>query len=380
MTTLFPLDPGFTTPEMAEIWTAAARTGAILEFEAALASSLGEAGLAPVEEAEAVALACARPLQRPEEVLASTWESGTPLIAVMDELRDRLTAEQARWVHYGATTQDAIDTAQMLQAARGLDLLEASLTRIADSMMRLMEANRRQPQMGRTFLQLARPTTVGMRVALWLEPVLRHIEGLRAARSSLALQLGGPVGNRAELGPEADQVVRAVARRLGLDSPLVSWHADRSRMWRLVDAVEHPIRSTAKVAMDIALLAQSDVAELTVRGGGSSSMAGKQNPLDAIRALAAADACSAAAGMISRGRPHELDRGIGSWHVEWLALPLLFQTAAANVQALERLLGSVVVQPESMASRVPAQEEAVGESVEGQIDGVIDLYRRVVGR
>ncbi|HEY7703283.1 MAG TPA: lyase family protein, partial [Acidimicrobiia bacterium] len=289
MSSLSPLDPGFTTPEMAEIWTAAARAGAILEFEAALAMAMAEVGLAPLQEAEAVAAACEVPLEDPEGVFASTWEIGTPVIAVVEELRARLTPEQGAWVHRGATSQDAIDTSQMLQAGKALDLLAGSMARIAGSMLGLMEAHRRLPQMGRTFLREARPTTFGMRVAGWLEPLLRQIEGLRAVRRGLAIQLGGPVGTRAELGTEAAEVVAAASRHLGLAGPALAWHADRSRMWEIVEAVEAPVRSMAKVAADIALLSQAGVDEVAVRAGGSSSMAGKRNPIDAIHALAAAE-------------------------------------------------------------------------------------------
>jgi 3-carboxy-cis,cis-muconate cycloisomerase len=305
---------------------------------------------------------------------------GTPLIAILDEIRKRLsTDEQRRWVHHGATTQDAIDTAQTLQARDGLTVLEESLTGIAGSMLEMVEAHRHQAQIGRTFLQNAQPTTFAMRVALWLEPLLTHIETLRVARASLPLQLGGPVGNRVELGQAADKVVSAVARRLALSGTTVAWHADRTRLRTLVGEIQNASRSMAKVALDVALLNQSEIAEVTVRSGGSSSMPHKRNPIDAILALAAADACQGAAAMITQGRPHELDRGLGSWHLEWFALPLVFHTAAAEFQAMQRLLGTLDADPAAMASRVGADP---GElfAVDHQIDTVISRYHEVLGR
>jgi 3-carboxy-cis,cis-muconate cycloisomerase len=379
MTSRPTLHPGFSTPEMTEIWTAERRVGAILHFEAALALGLAEAGVAPEEEAKAIAEACAQPLADPERILASTWELGTPLIAILDEVRNRLgTEEQRRWVHHGATTQDAVDTAQMLQARDGLTLLEESLTGLAKSMLELVEAHRHQAQIGRTFLQNARPTTFAMRIALWLDPLLTHIETLRVARASLPLQLGGPVGNRVELGQAAGQVVSAVARRLGLSGTTVAWHADRTRMWRLVGAIQDASRSLAKVALDVALLNQSEIAEVTVRSGGSSSMSDKRNPIDAILALAAADACQGAAAMITHGRPHELDRGLGSWHLEWFALPLVFHTAAAEFRAIQRLLDTLDADPAAMASRVGASAGELSV-VDLQIDSVISRYHEVLG-
>lgn len=380
MTSRPTFDPGYTTPEMTGTWNAARRVGAILQFEAALAWGLAEAGLAPEADAEAVAAACAQLVADPEQALASTWESGTPLIAILDEVGSRLTDEaQRRWLHHGATSQDAVDTAQMLQARESLTSLESSLTRIAGSMLELIHAHQDQPQIGRTFLQHALPTTFGMRVATWLEAVLDHIEALRKARSELALQLGGPVGNRAELGGAADQVVEAVARRLGLVGTRLAWHTDRTRIWRLVATVEEAVRSMAKIAMDVALLGQSDTSEVTMRSGASSSMPGKGNPIDAIRALAAADACRGAAAMITQGRPHELDRALGAWHVEWFALPLVFHTVAAALDAVERLIGTLRVDSTAMESRVPVDTGVLAPGLEKQIRNVVARYGEVVG-
>lgn len=379
MTSMF--DPGFTTPEMMQIWSASSRAASLLQFEAALALSLADAGVAPREQAEAVAGACLQPLKDPEAIWASTWETGTPLIALVEEINRRLgDEEQRRWVHHGATTQDAIDTMQMMQAAKGLDLLEASLTRIAARTYDLMQIHRRQPQMGRTFLQSARPTTFGMRLGWWLEATLTHIEDMRATRSGLAVQLGGAVGNRTEFGHRSQEVVDALARRLGLESTALAWQTDRSRIWKLVAAIEQPVRTLAKVAMDVALLAQTDSAEVTVREGASSSMADKRNPLDSIRALAAADACRGVAAIITQSRPHELDRGVGSWHAEWFALPLVFQTAAAVFQSVERLLESLEVIPETMDSRVPSETPPDETAMADQIESVISRYQQVIGK
>jgi 3-carboxy-cis,cis-muconate cycloisomerase len=373
------LDPGFTTPEMTEVWTAERRVGAILQFEAALALGLFEAGLAPEEEARAVAAACSGPITDPEQALASTWESGTPLIAILDEVRAGLTDDQAPWLHYGATSQDAVDTAHMLQAREALSVLDVSLARGAGSMRDLIRAHPDQAQIGRTFLQHGRSTTFGIRVAMWLDATLEHIVALRQARSDLALQLGGPVGNRAELGEASARVVAAVARHLDLVGTPLAWHTDRTRVWRLVATVEGAVHSMAKIALDVALLDQSDTSEVTVRAGGSSSMPGKRNPVDAIRALAAADASRGAAAMITQGRPHELDRALGSWHVEWVALPLLFHTAAAALDGVERLIGSIRVESETMTGRVATEDRILDSSMGDQIRGVLSRYEQVVG-
>ncbi len=373
--------PGFSTAEMDGIWAAANVVAAMLEFEAALALALADAGLAPREEAEAVAAACRQPVEDPEAILTTTWETGTPLIALVDVVTARLENDSERhWVHHGATSQDAIDTALMLNARGSLVVLEDSLLRISRLLRALTEAHRSQPEMGRTFLQHARPTTFGRRAAGWLEPTLRHIQRIRLARNQLAFQLGGPVGSLTDYGSQAHQLVLALADRLGLQAPILPWHTDRSRIWALVEAVEGPVRTSSKIAMDLALLAQSDIEELRVRSGKSSSMSGKRNPIDPVRALASAEACRGAAAMITRAKPHELDRGLGSWHVEWYALPILFQTASAVFEALGDSLETLEIDGEAMAAQVPAEsEEGLQSATATQIDAVIDLFDEVVG-
>lgn len=363
--------------EMAAIFSAQATVDALCRFEAALAGALADAGVAPAKEAEAVALACREPIDDPEAILSSTWDRGTPLIALLEEISSRLGSESERhWVHHGATSQDAIDTAHMLLARRGLDILDHRLSVIAGLMRDLAEGHRHQPQMGRTFLQHARPTTFGMRVAMWLDPTLSHLEELRRLRSGLVVQLGGPVGNLAPYGAVGKEVVAALARRLELETPDLAWHSDRGRVVAPMQAVERCTRTMAKVAFDIVLLGQSDVGELAPASGGSSSMPEKHNPIAAVRAIAAAEVCRGAVTMVSGGRTHELDRGVGAWHVEWVALPMAFQAAAATLEAIERCLSELEVDTDRMSSRV--QHEVV-DFDQSQIDRVLDRFERVAG-
>jgi 3-carboxy-cis,cis-muconate cycloisomerase len=371
------LEPGYTTPEMSALWTATARVEAILTFEAALAMALADAGIAPLEDAALVASACAVPLDDHDAAWSSTWDRGTPMLAILDELGARIPDGQRRWLHHGATTQDAVDSAHMMQAVRSLSILETGVTRIATHLLTSMETHRAQPQTGRTFLQHARPTTFGMRCALWLDGLLSRIEEGREVRAGLPVQLGGPVGDRAEYGAASQQVVEALAARLGLAATPLAWQGDRGPVWKLVGSVDRFVRSLAKIATDIAILASSDVAEVEVRAGGSSSMGDKRNPLDAIRAISAAGACRGAVAMIDQGPSHELDRGIGSWHLEWFSLPIVFQTAAAVVSSVERLLESLVVDAAAMSARVesPVIDTA---AIDGQIDAVAARFRHLI--
>lgn len=358
------LHPGFSTDELAVVYSPQSTVAAILEFEAALAMALAEAGIAPLEEAEAVVAACQVGVSDPEAVLDSTWMTGTPIIA----LRDAVGAGDL--FHHGATTQDAIDTGQMVQARQALDLLDGRLASIADRLRDLTAEHRDQPHMGRTFLQDARPTTFGFRTATWLDPVLGHIEALRDQRANLPIQLGGPVGAREAYGEAGTRVAEAVAARLGLRAPDISWHGNRSIVLALAQAAQRAAATMAKIGTDIALLSSSAVGEVSVRSGGSSSMPGKANPLDSIRARAAASACAGAVGMLTGAPPHELDRAVGGWHVEWVALPMALQAADAAVEAIDISLQSLEVDREAMASHVETPV-AIDQT---QIDNVLRRF------
>lgn len=362
---------------MDEVFGADRIVGAILQFEAALALALADAGIAPTAEAEAVASACEVQVGDAGGILATTWEKGTPLLAIVELIEARLDSEEERrWVHYGSTTQDAVDTGYVLLTREALDLLEGGLVELAGTMRNLMVKHRAQPQMGRTFLQNALPTTFGLRVAAWLDPALTHIEQLRATRDGLALQLGGPVGNLATLGDDGAAVAAALARRLELVAPYVPWHTDRTRIRAVVNTVDDAVASLAKVATDVALLAQSGIGEVTTRAGGSSSIPHKKNPIDAVRALAAADICRGAATIVRGGRPHELDRSLGSWQAEWVGLPLLFSAASAALEATRALLDSLEVNASAMGWRAGETHTQPNTHL---VDAVLARYERVVG-
>ncbi|HUG07918.1 MAG TPA: lyase family protein [Acidimicrobiia bacterium] len=362
MTVRPSFDPGFSTDALTTLYAPRSRVDALLRFEEALALAVADAGLAPGDEAEATAAACRGGVDDPERILDSTWETGTPVIAL------RAAVEAGPWFHHGATTQDAIDTAQMILAGAALEILEGHLSAMAERLRDLTREHSHQPQMGRTFLQDARPTTFGFRTATWLDAVLDHIVDVRYQRTRLVVQLGGPVGTGDAYGERGRAVIDTLAQRLGLRAPDVSWHTNRSGLLALAQAVERMARTMAKIGSDVALLASSPIAEVAVRSGGSSSMPEKKNPIDSVRAVAAASACAGAAAMLTTAPPHQLDRAVGGWHVEWVALPLVFQTAGAAAEAMEQCLDSLEVDAEAMGSHAGTNSLEAGFS---QIDRVL---------
>lgn len=369
-------DIGFSTEELAAVFSPKSTVAAMLEFEAALAMALADTGIAPRGAAEDVATACRKGVAEPERILASTWETGTPLIELKDTITATIDDEEARrWFHFGATSQDAIDTGQMMQAGSALEIIDSRLSPLARLLRDLTVEYRDQPQMGRTFLQDARPTTFGFRTATWLDAVLHHVDAFRRQRTSLVVQLGGPVGTMAAYGDASPAVVASLADQLGLGVPDISWHADRTRVVALAQAVGRLAATMGKVGTDIALLSSTGIDEISVRTGGSSSMPEKENPIDAMRAVAAAGACAGAVAMLTSRSGHELDRGIGDWHVEWLALPLTFQTAGAAVEAIAACIASLHVDRETMTANAGATATAPSTS----IDRVLASFDRLVG-
>jgi 3-carboxy-cis,cis-muconate cycloisomerase len=375
--TRFPtFDPGFSTEELTEIFSPESTVAAMLEFEAALAQALADAGIAPAEMAEEVVSACRAGMDDPEDVLASTWETGTPLIPLRESVIAGIEEDARQWFHFGATSQDAIDTGRMIQMGRAIDAIETLVSEVAELLRDLTIDFRDQPQMGRTFLQEARPTTFGFRTATWLDSVLAHIDEMREHRSALTIQLGGPVGTLTAYGEKASQVVSSVADTLGLKTPDIAWHTNRAPMLAPAQTMGRLAATMAKISSDISLLTSSEIAEIRVRTGGSSSMPEKQNPVDPIRALAAARACVGAVAMFGSGSGQELDRGIGGWHVEWMAVPLVFQTAGAAVEAIETCLRSLEVDRERMSANAGSDSPEIPPD---QIDRVLAACDRVLG-
>ncbi|HEY4012582.1 MAG TPA: lyase family protein [Polyangiaceae bacterium] len=368
-------DPGFTTARMTDVFSGPRRIATMLGVERALAAAQATAGLVPEDAAAAIARVCASFDGDAEALLGAGWEAGTVVVPLLDALRAALEPEDARWLHFGATTQDVVDTASMLQARDGLEAVAPDLDRIASRCRTLATFHRATGAQGRTFLQSAVPTTFGHRAAGWWVAVDRAAQRLAAIRAALPLQLGGPVGHLAAFGAAADAVRAEMARSLGLAAPVLAWHADRQPVRDVVSALAEAANAAAKIALDVALLAQPEIAEVKVRAGGSSSMPHKANPVDAMRALAAAEACGGVAGVVTRGAPQALERGLGAWHAEAFAVPLVFHTAAAALEAIRRCLEGLEPDPARMAAHLRGGSPADLEAIAVEVDRVLRSKR-----
>jgi 3-carboxy-cis,cis-muconate cycloisomerase len=330
--------PGFSTARMDAIFALESRVAAMTEVEAAVAAAQGEAGDIPAAAAAEIVAACSEPVDT--GVLAKGWEVGTPLIPLLDVLRERLSESSRPFLHRGLTTQDVVDTAAMCLVDDALQHLADLGDEAAAAMRAIIGRAGSSPTEARSFLQPADVTTYGLRVARWLDQLDRARAQLEAAETPV--QLGGLIGDRLGL---PDDVVDVVAERLGLDVR-PPWHTDRSPVIHAVQQACDLARWAGKVGVDIADLVQ--LGEITTRSGGSSAAAGKRNPIDAMRAVAASEVCLGVATVITHAKPHELERGLGSWHAEWFAVPVVLQTAAAAVEAAGAALASLQVEPSSL--------------------------------
>jgi len=339
------LGAAFGTETMNGAFDDRARLQGMLDFEAALAVAEAAEGVVPAAAAAAIAEQCVAAHFDLAEIGRQTALAGNPAIPMVKMLTAMVEPAARGYVHWGATSQDAIDTGFMLQAGRGLRLLAEDLAAVGIAADRLAGAHAATLMAGRTFLQQALPITFGLKAAGWLSQAgraLAEVERLR--RGGLVVQFGGAVGTLASLGGKGPAVARHLAVDLGLGLPEMPWHGARDRTARIAATLALVAGVCGKVAEDVALMMQSEVGEAfepaAAGKGGSSTMPHKRNPVGATLTLAAVREVTALLPVAFQAMVGEQERALGGWHAEWLALPEMFRlTAAACAQVRTMLEG-----------------------------------------
>jgi 3-carboxy-cis,cis-muconate cycloisomerase len=354
-----PAEVLFSTPEMAAAFSAEAHVRGMLAFEAALARAEARVGVIPVQAADEIAGRCRVELFDVARMYREAVPAGTPAIPLVRMLTELVDGDARKFVHWGATSQDVIDTALVLQMRDGLALLEAGLLDVGSACARLAEQHRRTVMAGRTLLQQALPITFGLKSARWLGLVTRQVDALRRVRqATMVVQLGGAAGTLASLAEQGTQVVELVAEQLGLCAPDLPWHAERDRVAEVAAALGILAGSVAKIGLDLALLAQTEVAEVVEASqpgkGGSSTLPQKRNPVDAVEALAAARLAIGLVPVVLGALPQEHERAAGGWQAEWAAVPQLFCFSAGAVERVRSALEDLEVHPERMRANLEA--------------------------
>ncbi len=353
----------FGTAAMRAVFGDTAFLARCAEVEAALACAQARLGMIPAEAATAIGEAAAAIAQKPEtldlaRLKRETETVGYPILPLVRQLAEH-AGEAGRWLHWGATTQDIMDTAIVLQIRAGLDLLEADLAASRGHLADLARRHRDTPMAGRTHLQHALPVTFGYKAAVWLSALDRHAARFAELRPRVLLaQFGGAAGTLASLG-NGDAAIRSrteLARELGLGDPPITWHVARDGIVETVQLLALVAGSLGKIALDVMLMSATEfgeAAEPFVAGRGSSStMPQKRNPISCELILAAAKVLRQQAGLVLDAMIADFERATGPWHVEWVAVPEAFGYAAGAFHQSRFLLGGLIVDPARMAKNL----------------------------
>jgi 3-carboxy-cis,cis-muconate cycloisomerase len=334
----------------------------MLDFESALARAEAAVGVIPERAAKGIAKSCDAKAFDVAALAEAATRSGNLAIPLVKDLTAKVAdadAEAARYVHWGATSQDVIDTAAMLTLRKGIDVLLADLSRAIKGFAALAEQHRHTAVVARTWLQHALPMPFGLKLAEYAAALHRSKLRLkRLSEETLALQFGGAAGTLAALGSKGLAVSEALSRELALPLPEAPWHTHRDRIAEAASVLAILTGTCGKIARDTSLLMQTDVAEAFEPAGagrgGSSTMPHKRNPVAAASALGAATMAPNLAATIFAAQVQDHERSAGPWHAEWPTLPALMLVASGALAAIVDLAEGLEVDAARMRENLDA--------------------------
>lgn len=352
--------PLFRHSEVGEIFSDEGAVRVWMEVETALARAQSRLGLIPAGAEVKIAAAAAEGVDF-DRLRAGTEAAGFPIIELLRQLRARLDDETASYLHWGATTQDIMDTALVLQIREALKVLERGLKTVIRNLARLADRHRNLVMAGRTHSQQALPVTFGLKAAGWLAPLLRHLRRLEEMRPRLlVVQFGGAAGTLAALGSRGPAVQEALASELNLKAPLMPWHSQRDRLCEAAGWLSLVSGSLGKMGQDVILLAQSEIGEVRespdLDRGGSSTMPQKSNPIQSELIVAAARFNATLLASMHQSLIQEHERGTHGWQLEWLTLPQMFGITSGALHQAGSLSRNLVVDAERMERNVRASQ------------------------
>jgi 3-carboxy-cis,cis-muconate cycloisomerase len=326
-------------PAIEALFTDEADIGAMLAFEAALAETEAEAGFVPPEAAAAIVTACKEFSPDWGQLAAGMAKDGVVVPALVAALRAALPEPHLEWLHYGATSQDAVDTSLVIRLTSAVAELGKRLDAIIVQLADLRAEQGATRLMAQTRMQRALPFTALDKIEDWMHPLERHSERLAQLKPRLlVVQIGGPVGNRDVFGDKGDEIAAALAVRLGL-RPVTPWHNGRDGIAEFAGWLSMVTGALGKVGQDVALMAQNEIGAVKLASGGASSaMPHKNNPIGAEVLVALARFNAGLLGMLHQALIHENERSGAAWTLEWLVLPQMAVTAGAALAQAARLL------------------------------------------
>ena len=351
----------------AEAFSDTATLRHMLRFEAALAHATAAAGLIPKKYAPVIEQACDAALYDPAPLAEAARRTATLTVPVVKALTAEVkkrNADAAAYVHWGATSQDVLDTAMVLQLGEALPPLLKDLGVIVEALARLAKRHRTTAMLGRTLLQPATPLALGQKIAGWASDIDRATRRLEESFAETQIvQFGGASGSLSALGKKAEPVMKVLAKRLKLALPPGPWFTQRVRVAALAQDIALVCGALGKAARDISLMMQVEVGEASEPSGpgrgGSSTMPHKRNPVGAALILAAANRAPHLAATIVSGMVQEHERALGGWQSEWPTLAALCETLGSAVEAMSEVAPGLVIDLDAIQANMDATEAAV---------------------
>ncbi|MFQ8433312.1 adenylosuccinate lyase family protein [Amaricoccus sp. W119] len=346
----------FGTAEMRAIFSDEGLVGRYLEAEAALARAQARLGVIPRDAAHAID-AAAQSIEIDYNLLRHETEIvGYPILPLVHQL-SKASGDAGGYVHWGATTQDIMDTANVLQIRAALDVVARDLTELRGILADLAVRHRDTPMAGRTHLQQALPVTFGYKAAVWLSSIDRHIERLGQARPRVLVgEFSGAAGTLASVGSGGLEMQRLYCEELGLGQPSITWHVARDGIAEAVTLLGLITGTLGKIATDVMMMAASEFGEVSepfVPGrGASSTMPQKRNPISSELMLAAAKSVRQHVAAMLDGMIHDFERATGPWHLEWISLPESFLLTASSLANAKFMLAGLVVHEDRMRANL----------------------------
>lgn len=352
------LSPAWAGRPIASVTGDAAVLRAMLRFETALATVTAPDGVSQriADAGEGLSVG---------DLAASARSGGNPVIPMLDELKARLSADDAAWLHRGATSQDTLDTALVLVTREAVDIIAGDASAAVEALVAHAERHRDTIIVGRTLTQAATPTTIGLKLAGWAWSVARATRALRGASGDLPVQLGGAAGTLAGIVAQHGEgegavLVNRVASELGLSAPPAPWHVARSPLTRVADALVEVSDGFGTVGANVAMLARSEIGELDDgAGGGSSAMPHKSNPTRAVLLNATARQAPPLAAQLHAAAATVDERPDGAWHAEWQTLRQLLRTVGGSAATGLELARELRVHEERIAANLAAASDDV---------------------
>ena len=360
------------TDAMLDVFSPSATVQRMLDVEAALACALAEAGVIPSDAVAPIEAACNVDHIDADALTAAAARAGNLAIPLVKQLTARVSdqaPEAAKYVHWGATSQDIIDSGMVLQLRDALDLIDVHVDALCTALARQALTHRDTPVIGRTWLQQALPMTLGLKFAQWLDALERHrVRLVQLRERALALQFGGAAGTLASLGDAAPVVARTLSQQLALPLPSVPWHTQRDRIAEAATVLGLLTGTLGKIARDVSLQMQTEIGELAEPSapgkGGSSTMPHKRNPVGCAAALTASLRVPSLVATMLAGMVQEHERALGGWQAEWETLPDIARLCAGALANITEIVDGLAVDQDRLATNLAQTRGLIfGEAV-----------------